>query len=179
MNITNENGDHKTRFLGISTATHHTSEEQLEGWIKVVQLILDIYNASPCAQTLGKIEFRAFLALLKGMHTDHAEDQKKLVQLVKALKEVYEREGRGEDELLSMSMVELMPILLEVGQHTVEHAGGPDLWNTLSKEEQDAHMHESHRALYYEYGQKQFEDLFLWAGCCMHKELNLVKGGNT
>ncbi|KAF8231085.1 hypothetical protein L208DRAFT_1378284 [Tricholoma matsutake] len=127
MNITNENGDHKTHFLGISTATHHTSEEQLEVWVKVVQLILDIFNASPHAQTL-----------------DHTEDQKKLVWLVKALKEAYKREGRGEDELLSMSMVELMLILLKVGQCTVEHAGGPDLWNTLSKEEQDAYMHESH-----------------------------------
>ncbi|KAF8221754.1 hypothetical protein L208DRAFT_1529449 [Tricholoma matsutake] len=184
MNITNENGDHKTCFLSISTATHHTSKEQLEGWVKVVQLILDIFNTSPRAQTLGKIEFQEVLTLLKD-----AEDQKKLVWLVKALKEAYEHEGRGEDELLSMSMVELMPILLKVGQRTVECAGGPDLWNTLSKEEQDACMHESCQVLYREYGQKQFEtlsedkkcsmDLFLWAGCCMHKELNSVKGKNA
>jgi hypothetical protein len=86
-------GSHKTRFLGISTATHHTSEEQLDGWVKVIQYILEIFNSSPRAQASGKMEFREFLALLKGMHTDHAEDQKKLVRLVKALKEAYEREG--------------------------------------------------------------------------------------
>jgi hypothetical protein len=88
-----------------------------------------------------------------------------------------------------MDMVQLMPILLEVGRKTVECAGGPDMWNGLSKEEQDACMHKSRGEMYRERGQKQFEtlsevekrsvNLFLWAGCCMHKELNSVKGGNV
>jgi hypothetical protein len=189
MTITNENAAPKTRFLGISAATHHTSEEQLDGWIKVIQLILDVFNSSPRAQELGKMEIREFFKLLKGMHTDHAEDQKKLVRLIEALKQAYERESRGETELLSMEMVQLLPLLLEVGRRTVERASGPDIWISLSKEDQEARNQEGYRELCREYGCRKFEtlsdeekrsvDLFLWAGCCMHKELNSVKGGNT
>jgi hypothetical protein len=188
MNI-NKNGTHKTRFLGISTATHHTSEEQLDGWVRVIEYVLGIFNSSPRGRAMGKIEIREFFKLLKGMHTDHAEDQKKLVHLIQALKEAYERESRGETELLSMDVVQLLPILLEVGQRMVEHAGGPDAWDSLSKEDQEARHQESYRELCREVGSKQFEslsseekrsvDLFLWAGCCMHKELNSVKGGNV
>ncbi|KAF8239309.1 hypothetical protein L208DRAFT_1386151 [Tricholoma matsutake] len=116
MNITNEDGTHKSRFLGISAATHHTSEEQLDGWIRVVEYILGIFNSSPRAQSLGKMELHEFLKLLKGMHTNHAEDQKKLVRLVQALKQASERESRGEKALLSMEVVQLMPILVQVGQ---------------------------------------------------------------
>ncbi|KAF8233813.1 hypothetical protein L208DRAFT_875776 [Tricholoma matsutake] len=186
INITNEDGTHKSQFLGISAATHHTSEEQLNGWIRVVEYILSIFNSSPHTQSLGKMELHEFLELLKGMHTDHAEDQKKLVHLVQALKQASKRESQGEKALLSMEVVQLMPILVQVGQNTVERAGGPEAWNSLSEDEQNK---ESYQALCQEQGCKQFEalseeeqcsvDLFLWAGCCMHKELNSVKGGNV
>jgi hypothetical protein len=87
-----------------------------------------------------------------------------------------------------MDMVQLLPLLLEVGQHMVEHTGGLDIWNLLSKEDQEARHQESYQDLCQDVGCKQFEalfneqkrsvDLFMWAGCCMHKELNSVKGGN-
>jgi hypothetical protein len=82
MNITTKNGKHKSRFLGISAATHHTSEEQWDRWMRVIEYVLSIFNSSPHAQALGKIEIHKFFKLLKGMHTDHAKDQKKLVQLI-------------------------------------------------------------------------------------------------
>jgi hypothetical protein len=88
-----------------------------------------------------------------------------------------------------MEMVQLLPLLLEVGRQTVERAGGLDIWISLSKEDQEARNQDSYWELCRKYGCRQFEtlsdeekrsvDLFLWAGCCMHKELNSVEGGNT
>jgi len=155
----------------------------------IIRWILETYNSSPRTQASGKIEIQEFFEVLKGMHTDHAEDQKKLVRLIQALKQAYDREHRGETEILAMNIVELLPILVQVSQQAVTRAGGPDAWESLSKEQQAALHQESYQDICCELGWRQFEtlsedekrtvDLFLWAGCCMHKELNSVKGQRT
>ncbi|KAJ7587320.1 hypothetical protein C8J56DRAFT_716098, partial [Mycena floridula] len=62
-----------TRFLGITGETNHTSEEQLTGFTEVIQDAYAVYNRSPLSSD-GDVDWRDFLAILKGMITDHAED---------------------------------------------------------------------------------------------------------
>ncbi|CUA68013.1 hypothetical protein RSOLAG22IIIB_07692 [Rhizoctonia solani] len=66
-------------------------------------------------------------------------------------------------------------------------AGSVDNWRTLPSEQQAAMMHDTWFALAAQIGKDEFQKLSLdeqlevdflaWASCCMHKELNTVKGG--
>ncbi|KAF7343806.1 hypothetical protein MSAN_01961600 [Mycena sanguinolenta] len=69
----------------------------------------------------------------------------------------------------------------------VEAVGGIDAWNALSEDEKTKHDIQVCPELFLHYGetewkglspQEQLEKEFLvWCGCCMHKEMNSVKGG--
>ena len=65
--------------------------------------------------------------------------------------------------------------------------GGVSAWDVLSATEQKEINSKTHCNLCIELGEKAFAglsveeqqgiDFLIWAGCCMHKEMNLVKGG--
>ena len=68
--------------------------------------------------------------------------------------------------------------------------GGPDVWDTVLDDEQQARIQQAAcTTLCRELGEKVFEklsveeqrtaDFYVWAGCCMHKELNSVKGATN
>ncbi|GLB36791.1 hypothetical protein LshimejAT787_0310830 [Lyophyllum shimeji] len=190
-NIISETGENHTLFLGISPAVNHTSEEQLAGWRHLVEHVFKLFNeynksVDPAAAIS---DFRIFFELLKGMNTDHAEDQKKLARLLQAMKDAYERERRGEKIVESMDLAEMLPILCQASTNAMTTAGGPDAWNELSEEEQEALNLKAYHDLCTILGKKDYDsmsdtdkrtvDFFVWAGCCMHKELNSVKGGNV
>jgi hypothetical protein len=175
------------RFFGISSAPNHTSETQLEGWAIVVREFFELYNNTQHGgRMLARLE--AFAAKIKGMHTDHAEDQKKLARLVRAWKDLCDRELRGELLLLSTLPEDLLPILVQESQQKIEDAGGADAWAVLSEKEQADRNAIIYKKLCTRFGQSAYDalteeeknevDFFIWAGCCMHKELNSVKGGN-
>jgi hypothetical protein len=130
-----------------------------------------------------------FAIKIKGMHTDHAEDQEKLACLIQVWKKLCERELRGELVLRSLLPEQLLPLLFAESQWMISEAGGPDAWAMLSEEEQAVKNAAVLTNLCLRIGQEAFDALteeqkievnfFIWAGCCMHKELNSVKGGNA
>lgn len=77
-----------TRFVGISHKVNHSSKTQLEGWQELITEMYSTYNQ--CMNTA--IDYREFVEKVKGMLTDHAEDQKKLVRLFLGWKQTCERE---------------------------------------------------------------------------------------
>ncbi|TFY50258.1 hypothetical protein EVG20_g11625, partial [Dentipellis fragilis] len=81
---------------------------------------------------------REFIIKTTGLHTDHAEDQKKLVRLVQLWKKRIEREVRGEQALKTMASEEVLTIICEASQQTIEAAGGLDRWDQLSASEKEA-----------------------------------------
>jgi hypothetical protein len=123
------------------------------------------------------------------MITDHANDQKKLKQLFQELKIHYDREVRGEHALLLLSPDELLRLLCELNTKKFEDAGGHDAWERLSTEEQDLCNKLVAQELVQKFGKEAYDklspeqkfeaDFFIWAGCCMHKDLNAHKGGNA
>jgi hypothetical protein len=123
------------------------------------------------------------------MGTDHANDQKKLKSLFRELKQWYDREVRGECALLLVSPEELVRIVCELNEEKIAEAGGQSGWDALSEDEQAHRNKKVFETLCQRYGEKEFEALsadqkreanfFIWAGCCMHKDLNSHKGGNT
>ncbi|KAH9857367.1 hypothetical protein C2E23DRAFT_720354 [Lenzites betulinus] len=184
----NTGTSHQRRFLGISSAPNHTSDTQLHGWKTHTQEIFDTYNESPRGLE-NPLDIRSFLQKVHGMLTDHAEDQKRLKKLFEEWRHCTDRELRGERAMAEIAPLDLLPILAEEAAAAVERAGGAESWAQLTAEEledvnlgiRQAVISRLGEATYQSLPQseRQLADLFIHAGCCMHKELNSVKGGNT
>ena len=180
-----EGSEHHRRTLGVTTAPDHTSETQRDGWISLTKMFYDIYNASPHAQK-NPADHRTFATKIVGMLTDHAEDQKKLVRIIQDWKRDCDRELRGEQARAKMTLTELLLIVAEETTSLLEHTG--DIEEATS-EDLNTRNQEIARTVLLRIGEEAYNelsdeeqglaDLFVHAGCCMHKELNTVKGGYT
>ncbi len=168
-------------------AVNHTSETQLEGWVDLVDDLYSIYKCSPHCQN-GEDAWDFWIAVT-GMHTDHAEDQKKLFRLLQTWKQRCEREKCGEKTILKSTPHELLDILFTLSQDATINAGGIETWEDLSQDQRKIHHDEAFHRFAFELGEAEFTilddsqkkdiDLLIWAGCCMHKEMNAFKGGCT
>ena len=115
--------------------------------------------------------------------------EKKLFQLIQEWKCVCNREQRGEEVMLTAAVVELVPKLIQANERKIAKAGGASAWDALSAKEKAALNALTHCDLCIQLGEEAFAglsqaeqcevDFLVWAGCCMHKEMNLLKGGNA
>ncbi|KAE9392379.1 hypothetical protein BT96DRAFT_830646 [Gymnopus androsaceus JB14] len=185
--MVNKDGLRKNYFAGITTAPNHTSQEQCDAWERLFCCLTDLYNCSPFGKKNGLIDVRELIQLLTGMLSDHAEDQKLLAKLLESLKRVWERKLRGEEAMLEMDMVLLMPLIMEATTTAVYAAGGAKAWASLSPEEQACCTKNIYHVIQQRIGQNTFEslsldqqrtiNLFIWMGCEIHNDLNTVKAG--
>ncbi|RDX46785.1 hypothetical protein OH76DRAFT_1442708 [Lentinus brumalis] len=183
-----ENGSHLRRFLGINSAPNHTSETQLNGWEEMMDDFHQIYNDSPRGLATPA-DARLFPTKVTGILTDHAEDQKKLVRLFAARKKICDRILRGERVLKGTPEEHFHYLISEETHAALERLGGPDAWAELLPEQLDVETTRIREAVVMRLGEddyaqlseeeRELVDLFVHAGCCMHKELNSVKGGNA
>ena len=184
-----DSGEIRIRSLGIGSAVDHTSETQVQGLKKRIEDIASTFSDSPLAKRHNlHFDSDMFVQKLKGMNGDHAADQKKDYILVRAWKEDVKYHTLGSEKLLSMSGKELMECMLRAKTEKIKTIGGISAWEAMGVEEQHTHDATMMKALarrlgeeaYNELGtsEKREMDLFLWAGCCMHKDLNAVKGGD-
>ncbi|EUC62623.1 hypothetical protein RSOL_424390 [Rhizoctonia solani AG-3 Rhs1AP] len=171
------------RILGVHQAPSHTSQSQLDGWKLAIANCCDLLRRSPLGQHTS-IDERKFAAKLAGIVTDHASDQKRLVELMLQWKTRSDRELRGEEALSQMTIEDRMRALSD---HLEEAKKSVSDWESLSSEQHDQLTHNAWSALVLSLGEEAFSRLsgddkesatfFAWTGCCMHKELNAVKGG--
>ncbi|KAJ3973309.1 hypothetical protein EV361DRAFT_843701 [Lentinula raphanica] len=171
-------------FLGIKMAVNHTSETQLAGWIESIEEFFDLAYES---KLVSEDDTRIFWNLVTGFHSDHAADQKKLFTLMKNWKQQLDREERGQRAIKNLSDNEYACLVFQGAQALIQKAGGPTAWERLSLEERTHRIAEMKKQLVRDIGEAEFQkltnteksevDLFLWAGCCMHKEMNAFKGG--
>ncbi|KAF8059795.1 hypothetical protein FPV67DRAFT_1707711 [Lyophyllum atratum] len=176
----------KARFFGVSSAANHTSEMQFQGLKDHVTRMYTTYNKSPLGHDTPADVF-LFATYILGLGTDHAEDQKKLARLILEWKVVIDLELRGQRFLTAMLPSELLPIILKACDEKIRAAGGMAAWEALSEAEKDKRDKETYKGLCCQFGEQEWtklsEDgkrearLFVWTGCCMHKEMNTVKGG--
>jgi hypothetical protein len=150
---TAHDGTGVTHFAGVQHEVNHTSETQLQGWKDVIHEMCTMYNECMIGAMTGVENPRELVTKVKGMLTDHVEDQKKLVHLFREWKEVCEREVRGKQALATLPPDNVIALLWQTTEGAIVAAGGIEGWESV--------------------------DFFVWAGCCMHKDLNAVKGGNT
>ncbi|KAJ4501707.1 hypothetical protein C8R41DRAFT_928430 [Lentinula lateritia] len=160
-------------FLGLKMAVNHTSETQLAGWIETTE---ELFHLAYQSGLILEDDARVFWNLVTGFHSDHAADQKKLFELLKKWKEQLEREVRGEQAIKQLTDNEYACLIFQGSQVLVQKVGGPAAWDTLSTKELIRDIGEAEFEKLSE-GEKAEVDLILWAGCCMHKEMNAFKGG--
>lgn len=152
----------------------------------------EIYNDSPHGRA-SPADPRLFPTKVSGILTDHAEDQKRLTRIFGEWKKICDRQLRGEKAAAESESTNpedrfISLIATETGA-AVEQLGGPDAWAALPPEELDRENTRIRDAVVMRLGEeayvqlsepeRELVDLFVHAGCCMHKELNSVKGGNT
>ncbi|KAG1722699.1 hypothetical protein EDB19DRAFT_1834886 [Suillus lakei] len=160
--------DEITRARGILHEVNHTSKTQLQGWKHRANEMYSTYNDVMGGHNAADIW--DFAPKVKGMLTDHAEDQKKLA-------------------LTCLPLADVIHLLSEMMENVIETVGGYQRWDLLSPDKRQLHSSKAIRQLCMTFGEKEFAslssaekeamDFFVWAGCCMHKELNAAKGGNT
>ncbi|KAG2074964.1 hypothetical protein BDR04DRAFT_1171787 [Suillus decipiens] len=174
ITYTSQDGKGVTRFVGIQHKVNHTSETQLQGWKDVLHDMCNTYNTCMAGEK-AEVDPREVVTKVQGMLTDHAEDQKKLVRLFSDWKQTCEREVHA--------------LLWQMTKGVITAAGGMEAWEALTSREQHLRSSEALLQLKLTIGQEKFDgltesakesvDFFVWAGCCMHKDLNAVKGGNA
>ncbi|KAJ7804447.1 hypothetical protein B0H14DRAFT_3486189 [Mycena olivaceomarginata] len=176
-----------TRMLDTTSARNHTSEEQLAGWQDTIQRsLVYTYNASPLGQE-NSIDNDEFVTFIKGIGADHAPDQKKWARLTADWVLVSHKIMAGKQYLSNTEMQSYMPEILRRNDQKIQDAGGINAWNALSEDEKTRRDIQVCRELYLYYGENDWKDLtpeeqlekqfLVWCGCCMHKEMNSVKGG--
>jgi len=185
-----EKPKHVTRTLGVHSAPNHTSETQVKGWKEVLIEIVEIFMNSPLAKSAHlQMSLKQFLQKLKGMNSDHAEDQKKAFRLFEKLKRDVAMEALGAKEMTEMQTNEFNNILSKQRADLINNCGGEAAWDALTEGEQTEKLTELLQEISIEIGERAWVDLspeqqdemleFFWVGCGMHKDLNGVKGGNV
>ncbi|OJT06368.1 hypothetical protein TRAPUB_2754 [Trametes pubescens] len=180
---------HVRRFLGVHSAPNHTSEQQLVGWQALIEDLYKTYNASPRGKHAACDE-RELPAKVTGMTSDHANDQKKLHDLVKKWKLTCDREIRGEKaKILLVGDEHLAAVLEAQSVQAIAELGGTQKWDAMSGAERTRWNKTILKRVSCKLGEEAFEalpdeekrhtNLFVSGYCCMHKELNAVKGGNS
>ncbi|KAG1818074.1 uncharacterized protein BJ212DRAFT_1298923 [Suillus subaureus] len=179
--------DKITCARGILHEVNHTSETQLQGWKHQATEMYSTYN--DVMEGHDAADIQDFAPKVKGILTDHAEDQKKLVCLFAEWKQECKQEVHGEKALTCLPLADVIHLLSEMMENVIETVGGYQQWDLLSPDEWQLHSSKAIHQLCMTFGEKEFAslssaekeavDFFVWAGCCMHKELNVAKGGNT
>ncbi len=173
------------RSLGVGTSVNHTSETQVKGLKERLQQIAEAFNNSPFAKR-EHLTFMSddFAYKLIGTSGDHAADQKKSHELIRGWKTKIIHQHLGEEALLKMEITNLIVFLLPLKIKKIEGVGGYGEWEKLGDEERSA----ADTEIVQEVGKQVFDALpeidrtrltcFIRTGCCMHKDLNTVKGGD-
>lgn len=170
---------HRSRLIGVDSASNHSSQTQADAWISKIQEKFDAYNQSPLGKRSKHVLCLAdFFACLQGMNSDHANDQKKLAALLQRMKQDMMQESLGEDRLLNLSMPDLLTLFSDAKNQKIEAVGGFIKWNALSDEEKLKADVDIMSTLVLELGreaysqlsdeEKRTADFFIWVGCGIH-----------
>ncbi|KAK0235259.1 hypothetical protein EDD85DRAFT_954809 [Armillaria nabsnona] len=149
-----------TRLFAISSTVSHHSKTQVQCWKKYISDICTLFSCCPISKrTQITFNIPDFLRMLKGMHGDHASDQKKTVKLMLAWKTEVIRTQLGWEHFETLSAAQLTEALTEVKMKCVDNAGGFAEWLKLDEEETATRYKAAMDALALKLGQEEYEKL--------------------
>ncbi|KAJ3505373.1 hypothetical protein NMY22_g17609 [Coprinellus aureogranulatus] len=178
-------GNWVQRSLGVDTSVDHSSETQHAGLKERLGQISETFENSPLATRHGlKFQPDDFIYKARGSNGDHAADQKKNHKISRSWKEEVTETRIGTEAVLALPVPERLAELAKRKVEAIDSIGGVDAWEALSEREQDLVNAEILRTFGREKMAEMDEEdqrqltLFIRTGCCMHKDLNTVKGGD-
>ena len=180
-------------MLGVNLTANHKSETQVKETLDSIQNILLTFKSSPLSSTLPAseqcLDMFSVSKKLVGCHSDHAEDQKLKTKLLRRWKEENVPRAFGAQYFHSKPPEEQEALLRGWLSRMIASLGGLDAWEALSEAEKEAKLSKASIQLYEDLAEDSMKglsesemqkaSLFVWVGCCMHKDLNAVKGGNS
>ena len=148
-----------------------------------------LFKASPLGAALPDVDFDAFAPKTTALGTDHAADQYCFGSHWEDFRSNCDRRLRGKKAILSISPINLLPLIAQACDDKITAVGGLDAWNALSDNEREHHDAGTYERIILLLGETEYQalspedkrvvNLFIHAGCCMHKEMNSAKGGNS
>ncbi|KAJ2916131.1 hypothetical protein MD484_g4288, partial [Candolleomyces efflorescens] len=176
------------RLLRIASTLDHTSQNSVDTWFNLLDSVIDTFNNSPLSERSNtSFSLGQFALKLKAMNTDHASGEQASFDLMKTWKQKETVKTIGEQEILKTNLIELKAFLNDRKASLIDGLGGPGVWNGLDDLTQSKHEARLMEELKEEIGNKAYSalpvnarealNLFVWAGCCMHKDQNSFKGG--
>ncbi|KAJ7059945.1 hypothetical protein C8F01DRAFT_1254048 [Mycena amicta] len=180
-----------TRYAGVYSTTDHSTATSHAMWMKVYDEIMELFNKSPLARRTGTLDLRGICRCLRGMCGDHANNEKALSDEVRKTKYDLLLLELGEKKMaeLGEQISELENIMKQWNAKKLADVGGIEKWNALSAAERAARDLATTTAMVQGLGMEELASMdegernlltvWVWTGCCMHKEMNSFKGGNT
>ncbi|KAH8826174.1 hypothetical protein DL96DRAFT_1805498, partial [Flagelloscypha sp. PMI_526] len=178
-----------TRTLGVASALRKSADASLAGLKSRIEGMANTMRHFPSSQGLqADLSWRAFLKKAKGMLSDHASVEKSKAEKFGEAKHLDAIRELGEKQLEAMIPEDLRRFMHESYVEKVENAGGFEVWAKMDATEVAHRDLVQFQVLTERLGQTVYDsldederaalDLFLWAGCCSHKDQNSFDGGN-
>ncbi|KAL1718159.1 hypothetical protein EV715DRAFT_201381 [Schizophyllum commune] len=176
-----------TRFVAVKEAVRHDAESQHQGKMALGKEMIEMYNSSPLAASDGsEIPADAWSTKQLGQSKDHAADGIKEKALAEAQKEHDVKARLGQNaysaevgwETLLQAVVSLTEADVQdaIGRErdpaAVPWAERVDIANAVLKKALGEKAYSE-----MEGQEKELNTLFIFGGCCSHKDLNAFKYG--
>ncbi|KAG1736449.1 uncharacterized protein EDB91DRAFT_1250070 [Suillus paluster] len=117
-----------------------------------------MFSQSPLAKWSGlSLDIDGFLKKLKGMHTDHASDQKKIYRLWKEWKHHVICASYGFEHIKKMkseALSNLYTMLLQATQEIINSLGGSEKWDALDVDSRRPYVTEMMEGLALHFGKE-------------------------
>ncbi|KAF7296940.1 hypothetical protein MIND_00925800 [Mycena indigotica] len=180
-----------TRFVGVHLTTDHSTTTSHATWIRVYDDVMTTFNKSPLAKRTGTLDLRGICGRLRGMWGDHANNEKALSDSMRQTKYDLLLTELGEErmKMIEDDMGELEGRMQEWSAKKIADAGGIEKWNALPAAERAARDLATTAAMVQglgveelasmDEGERNLLTVWVWTGCCMHKDQNSFKGGNA
>ncbi|KAI0348796.1 hypothetical protein OH77DRAFT_1553381, partial [Trametes cingulata] len=176
-------------YVDVQQVPHHVQQAHVDVGLLSTPVQQGHVDNSSSLRAEDPIDVRSFLQKVHDLLTDHVEDQKGLKKLFAEWRRTSDHELCGERAMAELAPLDLLPILAEEAAAGVEHAGGAEAWAQLDSGQLETANLAIRKAIITHLGKAAYNDLpeserglvdlFIHAGCCMPKELNSIKGGNT
>ncbi|KAJ7895842.1 hypothetical protein B0H13DRAFT_1885364 [Mycena leptocephala] len=159
----------KAQFAGVLSTVDHTTATSHSVWMSVYNDLMHAYNKSPLGKRTGLLHLRQICQRLQGMCSDHANNEKALLEQW--------RKTKYNDRMQQWTAKK------------IEDAGGIDAWRALPPDERAARDLATVSAMIEGLGVEELASMdkadqsllfaWVWTGCCMHKDQNSFRGGNV
>ncbi|KAJ7049120.1 hypothetical protein C8F01DRAFT_1093817 [Mycena amicta] len=181
----------KTHAGGIASTVNHSTETSKSIWLEKLEGYTTRYSGSPLGRLHGFVNLRHLAKHLVGMCGAHANNEKALAGEMQKWKheELLKELDEKAFNTLMQQVKELKQLQQQWFRKKIDDAGRLPGWMGLSEEERAIHDLATYHAMLRELGESELKKLdddkrqtltkWVWTGCCMHKEQNSFKGGNT